>query len=213
MARRNLHAAPVVSPARSDRHRESASCIHSVCNSIARLGPPNCAGDERTPAQDWRDVIESKSAAVVRLCAAVFLLCQCSDSTPSTSNDGGGGEDAQAGMSGTEGGAPSSSGGSGGNPTTGGKPTAGGTSPNGGTDAAGTDSGGSGAAGQGQAGEGTSGVGVGGEGGSGFDTKFMLGADISSLPESVDDGTTFLDTDGVEKPLIPLLGNHGFNYV
>lgn len=41
----------------------------------------------------------------------------------------------------------------------------------------------------------------------------MLGADISSLPETVDEGVTFLDTDGTQKDLIPLLGAHGFNYV
>jgi arabinogalactan endo-1,4-beta-galactosidase len=41
----------------------------------------------------------------------------------------------------------------------------------------------------------------------------MLGADISSLPEQMDAGTTFVDTDGETKDLITLLGNHGFNYV
>lgn len=109
-------------------------------------------------------------------------------------------------MSGSDGGTASAGAGSGG------KPTTGGAGQNGGSDAGGTDHGGSSTAGEGHAGQGTSGSG--GEAGSGgLDGKFMLGADISSLPESVDDGTTFLDTDGMEKPLIAVLGNHGFNYI
>jgi arabinogalactan endo-1,4-beta-galactosidase len=114
----------------------------------------------------------------------------------------------------------------------GGDPSAGGESggkPSGGTDAAGTSSGGSASAGEGNAGQGASSSGgsasagegnagqgassSGGESGSPSRGKFMLGADISSLPELVDEGTVFLDTDGTEKDLISLLGNHGFNYV
>jgi arabinogalactan endo-1,4-beta-galactosidase len=41
----------------------------------------------------------------------------------------------------------------------------------------------------------------------------MLGADISSVQEAVDGGARFEDTDGTEKDLLEILGNHGFNYV
>ncbi len=42
---------------------------------------------------------------------------------------------------------------------------------------------------------------------------FLLGADISSLPEYVDAGATFVDTDGKTKPMLELLQNHGFNAI
>jgi arabinogalactan endo-1,4-beta-galactosidase len=42
---------------------------------------------------------------------------------------------------------------------------------------------------------------------------YILGADISSLAEYVDNGAVFVDTDGVEKPMLALLKNHGFNYI
>jgi arabinogalactan endo-1,4-beta-galactosidase len=42
---------------------------------------------------------------------------------------------------------------------------------------------------------------------------FILGADLSSVQEAVDRGAVFVDTDGAQKSLIALLGNHGFNYV
>jgi len=42
---------------------------------------------------------------------------------------------------------------------------------------------------------------------------YILGADVSSLAEYVDQGAVFIDTDGVEKPLLMLLKNHGFNYI
>lgn len=42
---------------------------------------------------------------------------------------------------------------------------------------------------------------------------FLLGADISSIPEIVDAGATFVDTDGQTKPLLALLANHGFNAI
>ena len=42
---------------------------------------------------------------------------------------------------------------------------------------------------------------------------YILGADVSSLAEHVDNGAVFIDTDGNEKPLIALLKNHGFNYI
>jgi arabinogalactan endo-1,4-beta-galactosidase len=46
-----------------------------------------------------------------------------------------------------------------------------------------------------------------------FAGGFILGADISSADEASDGGSVFIDTDGVEKPLIQLLQNHGFNYI
>jgi arabinogalactan endo-1,4-beta-galactosidase len=60
----------------------------------------------------------------------------------------------------------------------------------------------------------TSGRGSGGDAGSAAtEPTFILGADISSVQEANDRGATYVDTDGVEKGLIELLGNHGFNYV
>jgi arabinogalactan endo-1,4-beta-galactosidase len=46
-----------------------------------------------------------------------------------------------------------------------------------------------------------------------FDGSFILGADISSVPESDDFGTAFIDTDGTQKSMLELLKAHGFNYV
>lgn len=46
-----------------------------------------------------------------------------------------------------------------------------------------------------------------------FEPPFILGADISSVQEAVDNGTTYRDTDGRVKPMLDLLKNHGFNYV
>lgn len=43
--------------------------------------------------------------------------------------------------------------------------------------------------------------------------QYILGADVSSLAEQVDNGAVFIDTDGYEKPLLTLLKNHGFNYI
>jgi len=43
--------------------------------------------------------------------------------------------------------------------------------------------------------------------------QYILGADVSSLAEHVDNGAVFIDTDGYEKPLLTLLKNHGFNYI
>ena len=58
---------------------------------------------------------------------------------------------------------------------------------------------------------------MGGVGGaSGAPTRsqpFIVGADISSVPEMLDDGAVFSDTDGTEKPITELLKAHGFNYV
>lgn len=46
-----------------------------------------------------------------------------------------------------------------------------------------------------------------------FDGTFILGADISSIPEVADFGAVFVDTDGVTKSMLDLLKAHGFNYV
>jgi arabinogalactan endo-1,4-beta-galactosidase len=46
-----------------------------------------------------------------------------------------------------------------------------------------------------------------------FEGSFILGADISSVQEAVDQGTLYVDTDGQQKTLLALLKNHGFNYV
>lgn len=43
--------------------------------------------------------------------------------------------------------------------------------------------------------------------------SFLLGADISSIPEAEDNGAVFIDTDGETKPMLELLGNHGFNAI
>jgi arabinogalactan endo-1,4-beta-galactosidase len=39
---------------------------------------------------------------------------------------------------------------------------------------------------------------------------YILGADISSLAEYVDNGAVFVDTDGVEKPMLALLKKSWF---
>ncbi|HTV21780.1 MAG TPA: glycosyl hydrolase 53 family protein [Polyangiaceae bacterium] len=46
-----------------------------------------------------------------------------------------------------------------------------------------------------------------------FNGTFILGADISSIPETLGFGTVFVDTDGTEKNMLDLLKAHGFNYV
>lgn len=50
-------------------------------------------------------------------------------------------------------------------------------------------------------------------GGEQFEAPFYLGADISGLQEHIDQGVTFVDTDGETKDILSLLKNHGFNYV
>jgi arabinogalactan endo-1,4-beta-galactosidase len=42
---------------------------------------------------------------------------------------------------------------------------------------------------------------------------FILGADISSVQEAVDQGAIFVDTDGQQKTVVQLLAAHGFNYI
>jgi len=49
--------------------------------------------------------------------------------------------------------------------------------------------------------------------GGGVRGPFMLGADISSVPEAIDGGATYTDTDGTTKDLLEILQAHGFNYV
>ncbi|MET0412650.1 MAG: glycosyl hydrolase 53 family protein, partial [Polyangiaceae bacterium] len=46
-----------------------------------------------------------------------------------------------------------------------------------------------------------------------FTGSFILGADISSVQEAVEQGAAYVDTDGTQKSLLALLANHGFNYV
>jgi len=71
----------------------------------------------------------------------------------------------------------------------------------------------------GNAGEGSGGAGnesnAGGRSATGehFEPAFILGADISSVPEAEDNGTTYRDTDGQEAELLSILANHGFNYI
>jgi arabinogalactan endo-1,4-beta-galactosidase len=42
---------------------------------------------------------------------------------------------------------------------------------------------------------------------------YILGADLSSVPERLDQGAVFVDVDGIEKDLLDLLKNHGFNSI
>ena len=43
--------------------------------------------------------------------------------------------------------------------------------------------------------------------------EYILGADVSSHAEQVDQGIVYVDTDGERKDLLALLKNHGFNYI
>jgi arabinogalactan endo-1,4-beta-galactosidase len=79
----------------------------------------------------------------------------------------------------------------------------------GGVNTGGVSRGGSGAGGGG---------GAAGEGGSAggpepVDALYMMGVDISSVQEAVDEGAVYVDTDGVAKSMLALLKNHGFNTV
>ena len=59
-------------------------------------------------------------------------------------------------------------------------------------------------------------AGAGGTGAGGtepVDSVYMLGADISSIQEEVDNGTLYADTDGTTKSVLEILENHGFNTV
>ncbi|WP_437668830.1 glycosyl hydrolase 53 family protein [Sorangium sp. So ce131] len=116
-----------------------------------------------------------------------FLLCHCTDAGPSSGgHDAGGAGQGEA-----------ASGGGGG----GGGETAGSSSGGGGSSATSSSSS-------------TSGSASGGMGGMPvFEPSFILGADISSIQEAVDNGATYTDTDGNEKGMLELLKNHGFNYI
>jgi arabinogalactan endo-1,4-beta-galactosidase len=140
---------------------------------------------------------------------------------PGAGGIGAAGFAGSAGFAGTSGGAFASGGdagatagtGTGGTPeggaggALGGSGTTGGSAGTTGGSAAGTNNGGTGGTGKG-------GTGNGGTGGTGtVDPTFMFGVDISSVQEAVDNGAVYVDTDGVQKPLLTLLKNHGFNTV
>ncbi|WP_437874550.1 glycosyl hydrolase 53 family protein [Sorangium sp. So ce513] len=125
-----------------------------------------------------------------------FFLCHCSGPGPEGGDAGGAGPSR------------SGSGGGGGSATVG-------TSSGGG--APGATSSSSSSASTGLSGSGTGGMGGSGTGGMGgtpvFEPSFILGADISSVQEAVDNGARYTDTDGNEKGMLDLLKNHGFNYI
>jgi arabinogalactan endo-1,4-beta-galactosidase len=76
----------------------------------------------------------------------------------------------------------------------------------------GDDSGGAPSSGAG----GAAGENAGGEAGAPGPTlrpDFILGADISSVDELIDQGATFVDTDGQTKSIFGVLAAHGFNYI
>jgi arabinogalactan endo-1,4-beta-galactosidase len=107
--------------------------------------------------------------------------------SPSGVGEGGGSSEGNPTPTGLEG--------NGGAPVTGGEPAAGGA-----------------AAGGAAAGGGAGGASVQPVPGV-FDGRFILGADISSADEAIDGGSVFVDTDGVQKSLIDVLKNHGFNFI
>lgn len=96
----------------------------------------------------------------------------------------------------------------------------GGASGTGGTAVAGTTATGGAAAGSGGR-PSAGGGGAGGESaaaGSGsnlapYAGPFMLGADISSVQQAIDEGATYVDTDGQTKSIFALLAAHGFNAI
>lgn len=111
--------------------------------------------------------------------------------------------EASDGGSGAAGGVPAEGGaGSGGAPVSG-------SAGAGGDDNGGAPSSGSGAGG-------AAGDNTGGEAGAPGPTlrpDFILGADISSVDELIDQGATFVDTDGQTKSIFEVLAAHGFNYI
>lgn len=128
----------------------------------------------------------SSCAAIGALCIPLFL-CHCTEPGPE------GGDPSSAGQGGA------TSGGGGGSATA--------ASSSGGGVSVATSSSSSTSAGMG-------GSGTGGMGGMPvFEPSFILGADISSVQEAVDEGARYTDTDGSEKGMLELLKNHGFNYV
>ncbi len=115
---------------------------------------------------------------------------------------------------------PKGAGGAAGQPRTGG---AGGANGRGGLNAAGAVANGAGGSASGAASGGRPGTGgsagrggaagTGGASGGGSSFKFMLGADVSSVDEAMDQGARYADTDGTSKPLLEILKNHGFNFI
>jgi len=134
--------------------------------------------------------------------ALVSVFCQCSSDSPSASGTGNGGS-SSAGKGG-ESLSGSAHGGAGGAGNEAGSESAG-TSP-----AAGRSTGGQGEV-PGGAGEAADAGAAGAEGSR--ESSFILGADISSVQEAVDGGSTFVDTDGKQKGILEILKAHGFNYV
>lgn len=133
----------------------------------------------------------------------MLLLCHCSSRTISRPSGEGGSGGAVSSAGEHAGGASDSAGTSAqGGGTAGRAPTTGGVSGAGATAGKPATSGDAGA-------ENAAGAGSGG----GFEPAFMLGADISSVQEAIDDGVSFADTDGQEKDLLEILKNHGFNYI
>lgn len=129
--------------------------------------------------------------------AALALLCACSSHTITQASAGRGGAETEAGGAPDvgSGGRSGSGAGASGGALTGGKPSS-----DAGQSSVPADGGDASA--QGGAG-----------GGPSAEPVFMLGADISSVQEAMDDGASFVDTDGDRKDLLEILKNHGFNYV
>lgn len=111
---------------------------------------------------------------------------------------GMGGLDAGGGV----GGVPASEGGAGVSTSGGGEMAEGGNSGVGGVTGGGGDQPMSGAAGSGQIGTGVD-----------LDGPFILGADVSSVQEAMDQGASFVDTDGQTKSIFDVLKAHGFNAI
>jgi arabinogalactan endo-1,4-beta-galactosidase len=141
--------------------------------------------------------MKQTTPAVVALLLGSNLLCHCSADEPR--NDGA--------TVPTDGATPGAPDGTGGVPGDDGSSSAGGpASPTSG-DGEGTGEGNPTPAGL--EGNGGAPAGAGDPTGAGF----ILGADISSADEAIDGGSVFVDTDGVQKSLIDLLKNHGFNFI
>ena len=137
-------------------------------------------------------MIGSPTLKLMRAFAALALLCQCSSDPPevgTVGNAGTGGRSEGGASAGLSGGGAASSGSAGKNGVAGAP------------------------GGSAQAGGGAGAAGSAGTAGAFAEPEFILGADISSLPEAVDAGTSYVDTDGVSKGLLELLRGHGFNYV
>jgi arabinogalactan endo-1,4-beta-galactosidase len=162
--------------------------------------------------------MKQTTPGVVAMLLASNLLCHCSGDERRNHGAGvptdtatPGAPDATGGVSGDDGSSSAASPASAGGEGVGeGNPTPVGLEGTGGAPAAGTgDPGGSG------------GVAAGGAAGAAgappvpgvFAGSFILGADISSADEAIDGGSVFVDTDGVQKSLIDLLKNHGFNFI